>query len=218
METTEDVIDISLDPEIQRKSNHYLISNNLYHQNISNVLLVNSDNTFYSKIIGKPKFTEDEARNIIKQLLEAVKFLNDKKIIHRDIMPENILYNEDTKTIQLSNFMSAIYYTDKLIPEACGVLGYAAPEILEIKGYNKEVDIFSIGVIFYLLLIGKLPFDSIYRNEIIKLTIKCKLNSNLLNNVSPNCKDLLISMLMKDPKQRITVDDALNHPFIVNSS
>lgn len=100
-----------------------------------------------------------------------------------------------------------------------GTLSYVAPEVLTMQGYGKEADLWSVGVILFLLLCGKLPFDGEDHNEIIRSTIQAdlKVNPNVWNRLSEDAKNMMTSLLNKNPKERITARDALRHPFIVNT-
>ena len=97
----------------------------------------------------------------------------------------------------------------------CGTLAYVAPEVLKLKGYDKAVDIWSIGVIMYLLIRGGLPFDGRTKNQIIRRTLQYTPSYRHMNwqQVSDDCRDLVVRLLNKNPKERITMNEALKHPF-----
>jgi serine/threonine protein kinase len=99
---------------------------------------------------------------------------------------------------------------------ACGTLSYVAPEVLTMQGYGKEADLWSVGVIMFLLMCGKLPFDGDDHNEIIRNTIQAELKPNLTiwNKLSEEARSLMNGLLNKVPKDRITAREALKHPFI----
>lgn len=208
----EQTITQTISDEEQRRLNHEKISRLLNHPNICNVI---HENNLFNEIIGKPRYTEDMARDIIKQLLQGVEYLHKMKYIHRDIKPENIFYDKKTGLIRLANFEYAIYYNNVPIKDACGTLSYTAPEILDSKKYTNKVDVWSVGIIFYLLLFGKLPFDGDCHYDIILNTINSSLtlNQKILDELSEDCIDLLISMLTKDPNMRISAEVALEHRF-----
>lgn len=99
--------------------------------------------------------------------------------------------------------------------ESCGTPAYVAPEVLNKNGYYKEVDVWSTGVILYTMLARALPFHSSDRKKTFKL-IKEEdpdLSAEVWSTISDKCKDLMLKMLIKDPKQRISVDEALKHPL-----
>eukprot|EP00401_Gymnodinium_catenatum_P069634 CAMPEP_0117548976 /NCGR_PEP_ID=MMETSP0784-20121206/47926_1 /TAXON_ID=39447 /ORGANISM="" /LENGTH=157 /DNA_ID=CAMNT_0005345947 /DNA_START=227 /DNA_END=697 /DNA_ORIENTATION=+ len=103
---------------------------------------------------------------------------------------------------------------------ACGTLSYVAPEVLTMQGYGKEADLWSVGVIMFLLMCGKLPFDGDDHNEIIRSTIQAdlKVNPAVWSKLSDEAKSLIMALLNKNAKERITARDALRHPFITKNS
>lgn len=109
---------------------------------------------FYQKLISKSSnFTEDEIKKIMKQLISAVKYLHDKEIMHRDIKPENIFFlKNDELDLKLGDFGLAEYEKkDNLLSIRCGTPGYVAPEIFLNKKYSKKCDMFSLGVLLYVM-------------------------------------------------------------------
>ena len=100
---------------------------------------------------------------------------------------------------------------------ACGTLSYVAPEVLTMQGYGKEADLWSVGVIMFLVLCGKLPFDGDDHSEIIRSTMQAELkpNPNVWSKLSEDARTLITALLNKNPKDRITARNALRHPFIL---
>ena len=164
---------------------------------------------------------EERAAQIIQQLSTAVYFLHEYGIVHRDLKPENILLitkGENSK-IKLADFgVSKILGPNEQCTESFGTISYVAPEVLQGKPYNKSVDLWSVGVIIYLLLSGFLPFDDENsENEIIKQTIEndVSFDSSVWDNISHEAKDLIRSLLCKEPDKRISIKEVLEHPWIV---
>ena len=182
--------------------------------------------TLKQYIKNNENISEDNARIIIKQLLTALSYLHYTcDICHRDVKPENIMFKEknDINHLKLLDFgLSLDSFESKKHLENCGTLVYMAPELLinNIK-YTKGVDVWSVGIILYMLLMkGKNPFynkgDS--RETIIKnirsnnVIFSCD-NDNL-NQISKMGKDLINKLLKKNPLYRYTIRSALEHPWI----
>jgi serine/threonine protein kinase len=170
--------------------------------------------------------SENNARIIIKQLLTALSYLHYAcDICHRDIKPENIMFNEknDINSLKLLDFgLSLENFESKNYLENCGTLVYMAPELLinNIK-YTKGVDVWSVGIILYMLLMkGKNPFYN--RGDSKETVIKNIRNNNVIfnndineeNNISNMGKDLINKLLKKNPLYRYTIRSALEHPWI----
>jgi len=133
--------------------------------------------------------------------------MHSKNIIHRDLKPENIIFKSsdyiDVGIVDLG-FATLEKDYDKLF-KRCGTPGYVAPEILNDKPYNCKADIFSLGIIFYMLLNGKVPFYGKSYREIVYKNMKgdIDLPNKFLSFMSKETLDLLRKMLEKDPKKRI---------------
>jgi len=138
----------------------------------------------FERIVGRPRFSELEAAQLIKPLLESVAYLHDLGIVHRDLKPENILCGEELDDLKIADFgLSKMILPKEKMDAACGTLSYVAPEVLTMQGYGKEADLWSVGVIMFLLLCGKLPFDGDDHNEIIRSTIQVCASSNALHSL-----------------------------------
>eukprot|EP00826_Nyctotherus_ovalis_P049938 TRINITY_DN6071_c0_g1_i2.p1 TRINITY_DN6071_c0_g1~~TRINITY_DN6071_c0_g1_i2.p1 ORF type:complete len:349 (+),score=95.38 TRINITY_DN6071_c0_g1_i2:237-1283(+) len=184
-------------------------------------------------LIAKQDISEEQAALVTYYILEALQYLHSCGIVHRDIKPENVLIEtvprgteELIVNVKLIDFgFSRIFLPGQILVEQCGTLSYVAPEVLLKKGYGKEVDLWSLGVMLYLMLCGELPFDSRNRNDIVNKTIYDEINYNAgeLKYLSPSgiivarvvAKDLLKKLLEKSPTERITAEAALTHPWIV---
>ncbi len=171
----------------------------------------------FDRIVGRSCFTEDEAYCITHPLMEAVEYLHDMGIVHRDLKPENILCGNDLTDIKIADFgLSMVIFPDEVMKLPCGTLSYVAPEVLTLSGYGKESDIWSIGTILYLLLCGGLPFDGETRKDIMSKTIAAKLDLDnpSWDSLSPDCQGIILGMLNKDTKKRLTATEALDHPWM----
>lgn len=157
----------------------------------------------FERIVGRPRFSELEAAKLMKPLLESVAYLHDLGIVHRDLKPENILCGENLDDLKIADFgLSKMILPKEKMDAACGTLSYVAPEVLTMQGYGKEADLWSVGVILFLVLCGKLPFDGDDHNEIIRSTIQAdlKVNPNVWHKLSDDAKSLICALLNKSPK------------------
>ena len=170
------------------------------------------------KIIALKKYTgfdEKDICEIIYQLLQALSFIHNQNIVHRDIKPENILFanKKDYSTLKLIDFGLSTYM-DKS-KNIVGTPYYMAPEMTEGRSYPQS-DIWSLGVIIYLSLTGKYPFDSKDNSELFKKIKNEELNVEPLNEseCSDEAKDFVIKCLTKDYEKRMTTAECLSHVWI----
>uniref|UniRef100_A0A7S4DNF8 Protein kinase domain-containing protein n=1 Tax=Lotharella globosa TaxID=91324 RepID=A0A7S4DNF8_9EUKA len=168
----------------------------------------------FERIISRKVLPEFTVKSIIFQLLSAVSYLHRRGIAHRDLKPENVLctsIDDDTKVIIADFGLSKFARPTEMMKMPCGTLAYVAPEVLSHKGYSKGVDVWSLGVIFYLLLRGGLPFDGKSKADVVHRTLTAQVSFRhpRWKYVSPMACNLILKLLVKDPKSRISVDDAL---------
>ncbi|KAI9988271.1 hypothetical protein PInf_021669 [Phytophthora infestans] len=179
----------------------------------------------FERIVKKNFYSEREARDLVKVLLQTIAFCHDADVVHRDLKPENLLLSsaEDDADIKLADFgfaKKAIQNGDAGLSTACGTPGYVAPEILMSKPYGKEVDIWSIGVITYILLCGYPPFHHDNQGVLFRL-IKAgryEFDSPYWDDVSVEAKDLISKMLFLKPVERWTARQLLEHPWIAGDA
>jgi len=163
---------------------------------------------------------------LLTSLLNAVSYLHSRGIVHHDIKPENIIVDYTLNTLKLTDFGSAKLSSKSLEGAVGGTLNYMAPEVLlNMRGghnvCDKAVDIWSIGVLSYLLISGNHPFDSKKSTENILNRIiagKFKFEGPIWEKVPKECKDFIKRCLVVDPKKRATVGDLLKHPWINNNA
>jgi calcium/calmodulin-dependent protein kinase I len=165
---------------------------------------------------------EEEASLVTSQLLETLVYLQELKIMHRDIKSENVLVrrNEESGEVQqafLIDFGLATFCDYSEEKQMCGTIGYVAPEVLLGKGYGRAVDVFSLGVLMFFMMTGELPFEDKSDGQIIEFTIhnSLPLKSSLFGHLSKELPDLLKKMTEKDPKERYTVEECLEHRFFL---
>ena len=142
--------------------------------------------------------------------------LHSNQIVHRDLKPENLIFrDENLSSLVIIDFGLSTTCKDGALYTRCGSPGYVAPEILNNLGYGCKVDIFSVGVIMYILLTSKFVFNAKDYNEILKKNRQCKVifPRKLWENLSEEAQDLCQKMLQKSADQRISAKDALEHKW-----
>lgn len=173
----------------------------------------------FDYITEKNKLNEDEAGKVFRQIMLAINHLHFKGICHRDIKPENLMFlDKDYESpLKLIDFGLAKILENKheLMGTRIGTPFYISPEILK-GSYSLKTDIWSAGVILYILLCGYPPFYSDSDSEIFKLILNGSYNfrGKEWRRVSPSAKHLIRSLLVADPDLRYTADKALKHPWL----
>jgi polo-like kinase 1 len=169
------------------------------------------ENRDLSYLIDKrKKLKEIEVQYYITQLIQALIHLHDRNIVHRDLKLGNIFLTGKME-LKLGDFGLAkkLSFRDEKISEMVGTPAYMAPEILENKGYSLEVDIWSLGVIMYYLIIGKLPFNKPNQEDIKSVSYTFPKKAI----ISIAAKSLIEQILVKDPKERPSLKQILRHDF-----
>ena len=161
------------------------------------------------------KLSETISRNIFIQLIETIKYIHSKGIVHRDIKPDNILLNLNNN-IKLCDFgVSKEIKKGQLITDSSGTPAFIAPEILLDDPYDPYMtDIWSSGVVLYLMVSGFFPFTGINESQLHKNILSGKFPK--IQNISNNLNDLISKILEVDPKKRIKIDEILSHPWVRN--
>ncbi|CAK80762.1 unnamed protein product (macronuclear) [Paramecium tetraurelia] len=179
----------------------------------------------YSGIILTKK--ETIARVLFIQILEAIKYMHENYCCHRDLKPNNILCAHDGKSIKITDFNFNDRYKEfgdlnqhgKIeMWTYTGTVAFSAPEIFSGNLYNEQVDLWSAGVILYVMLSGELPFNQEYLNDLIEQIRQCKYEFTgiIWDQISESAKDLITNLLQLDPEKRFTPEQALNHPWITH--
>lgn len=169
----------------------------------------------YDEIIFKKKIDEAPACHIITQVIEAIAFCHRRGIVHRDIKPENILLDSKRRyNTKLVDFGSSWRIEEgKRFQHMVGTAYYIAPEVL-LNDYDQKCDIWSIGVILFMMLTGNPPFDGKDDREIIRNIRIGQFSMKELKTKSTECKDFIRLVLAVDPKRRLSAKEAMRHPWI----
>jgi serine/threonine protein kinase len=173
----------------------------------------------FDRIIEKGHFSEADASRSFVQMVEALEYLHSKQIVHRDLKPENLLFATKAANapIKLIDFGLAGSCKDGLLKTPCGTPNYVAPEILRRAKYGTQADMWSIGVILYIILCGFPPFYD-ENDDLGRLYRKIKraeydMPSPYWDSISKGAKDLVRKLLQPDPKKRLTSKNTLEHPW-----
>ncbi|MCJ1243067.1 hypothetical protein MMC30_000263 [Trapelia coarctata] len=178
----------------------------------------------FDRICEYGKFTEKDASNTIRQVLDAVDYLHYNNVVHRDLKPENLLYltKDPQSQLVLADFGIAkmLDTSDEVLTTMAGSFGYAAPEVMLKRGHGKPVDMWSLGVITYTLLCGYSPFRSENLPDLIE---ECKhgrivYHERYWKDVSKEAKDFINRLLQPDPNRRATSEEALLDVWIVGDT
>eukprot|EP01107_Rhizomastix_libera_P014278 TRINITY_DN4403_c0_g1_i1.p1 TRINITY_DN4403_c0_g1~~TRINITY_DN4403_c0_g1_i1.p1 ORF type:complete len:317 (+),score=90.22 TRINITY_DN4403_c0_g1_i1:64-951(+) len=174
----------------------------------------------FDRIVSKQFYSEQDAAAVVYQILAALQYLHSLNIVHRDLKPENLLLKskEDDIEIRIADFgFSKIMGESVMLATACGTPSYVAPEVLEAKGYGKEVDMWSVGVITYILLCGFPPFFGETVPEIFEQILAAKYDypDEYWEIVSDDAINFIDSLLVREPSKRMTADQAIQHPWIM---
>lgn len=181
----------------------------------------------FDQLTKRVYFSERHARAIMRQLLSALMHIHTHGYVHRDLKPENILLTESGQ-VKIADFGLAIVLPAgaPLLHEVCGTPGYMAPEVIECHihpttadGYGRPVDLWACGVIMYTLLVGFPPFWSSSRIQLMRMIRAGRYSfvSTYWDHISVEAKDLISKLLVVDPRRRLTVDQALDHAWILGS-
>ncbi|KAI3682810.1 hypothetical protein L1987_83091 [Smallanthus sonchifolius] len=165
--------------------------------------------------VAKSRFSEDLSRRYFQQLISAVGYCHSRGVFHRDLKPENLLLDENWN-LKVTDFgLSALteqIRPDGLLHTLCGTPSYVAPEVLLKKGYDgAKVDIWSCGIILFVLNAGYLPFND--PNLMVLYKKICSGEFRVPRWTSPDLKKLLSRLLDTNPQTRITVEEIINDPW-----
>lgn len=199
-------------------------------EDASNVYLVMEwlgGGELFTRISEIGQYTEKNAANLVVSMLNGIKYCHRRNVVHRDIKPENFVFarppseKSEATDIKLTDFGIAHYSEDPMVPckTLIGTPLYMAPEILMQQGYGPSSDLWSLGVIVYIMLAGYAPFDD---NDLEQLVKKIKYRTVKFDGpewvlISEQGKQFITNLLDKDPSKRMTAEEALNHKWLRNN-
>ncbi|KAI4348853.1 hypothetical protein L6164_009523 [Bauhinia variegata] len=177
-----------------------------------------SGGELFDRIVERGRYTERKAAKLARTIVSVIEACHSLGVMHRDLKPENFLFvneEEDSPLKAIDFGLSVFFKPGEIFTDVVGSPYYVAPEVLR-KRYGPEADVWSAGVIIYILLRGVPPFWGESEKEIFREVLHGDLDfsADPWPNISEDAKDLVRKMLVRDPKQRITAHEVLCHPWI----
>ncbi|GAB2267006.1 Calcium-dependent protein kinase 14 [Dionaea muscipula] len=174
----------------------------------------------FDRIVARGHYTERAAATTLRTIVEVVQMCHKHGVMHRDLKPENFLFanKKETAALKVIDFgLSVFFKPGQRFDEIVGSPYYMAPEVLK-RNYGPEVDVWSAGVILYILLCGVPPFWAETEQGVAQAIIRSvvQFKREPWPKVSDNAKDLVKKMLDPDPRRRLTAEEVLDHPWLQN--
>lgn len=157
---------------------------------------------------------EKVAKEYFSQIVRAISYCHQLHVVHRDLKPENVVFFKKQGIVKLTDFgFSNKFYPGQKLETSCGSLAYSAPEILLGDSYDAPaVDVWSLGVILYMLVCGHPPFQEANDSETLTMIMDCKYD--ISHHVSQDCRNLISRMLLRNPEKRATLSEISKHPWL----
>ncbi|XP_029464728.1 SNF-related serine/threonine-protein kinase-like [Rhinatrema bivittatum] len=158
--------------------------------------------------------SEAQAKHYFAQIVHAISYCHKLHVVHRDLKPENVVFFREQGVVKLTDFgFSNRFQPGTMLTTSCGSLAYSAPEILLGDEYDAPaVDIWSLGVILYMLMCGHPPFQEANDSETLTMILDCRYT--VPPRMAPECADLIARMLQRDPLQRASLEEIESHPWL----
>lgn len=173
----------------------------------------------FDRVSTRKKYSEKDAADATYQMLLAVNYIHGKGIVHRDIKLENFLYEKtDTDHLKLIDFgFSKVWNPSIKMKMSCGTLAYVAPEVLA-KNYTDKCDMWSMGVVVFILLVGYMPFSGKEETQMRAIRSGQFTVKDVYKRISPDADDFVRKLIVVDISKRLSAEEALSHPFITKRS
>ena len=174
------------------------------------------------RILDKQKYMESEAKQAIRDIASGVAYCHANNVVHRDLKPDNLLYtsHSPSATLKIVDFgLSKVKADNQLMTTACGTPEYAAPEVLSRQPYTEKCDLWSLGVIAYMLLCGYPPFSASNASQLYKAIRAGEFHyvEDEWKHISMAARDLINNLLVVDPAQRLSASEVLDHPWLASA-
>jgi len=193
-------------PNILRLYGYFYDENRVY------LILEYCKNGELYKVLKKEgRFSEEKASKYIGMLAGALQYCHMKHVIHRDIKPENLLLGAKGD-LKIADFGWSVHAPNNRRQTLCGTLDYLPPEMIEGRDHDSNVDVWSLGVLMYEFLVGSPTFEASEHNETYARISQVDLKYPSF--VSEDAKDLMNRLLVKNPKDRLPLEECMAHPFI----
>ncbi|XP_020216850.2 CDPK-related kinase 5 isoform X2 [Cajanus cajan] len=189
------------------------------HDNVYIVMELCEGGELLDRILSRGgKYTEEDAKAVLRQILNVVSFCHLQGVVHRDLKPENFLFtskDENSKLKAIDFGLSDFVKPDERLNDIVGSAYYVAPEVLH-RAYSTEADVWSIGVIAYILLCGSRPFWARTESGIFRAVLKADpcFDEPPWPSLSDEARNFVERLLNKDPRKRMSAAQALSHPWI----
>ncbi|CAH1412561.1 unnamed protein product [Lactuca virosa] len=226
LKTSIDIEDVKREVEIMKKlpkhSNIVTLKDTYEDDNAVHIVMeLCEGGELFDRIVARGHYTERAAAAIMRTIVEVVQICHMHGVMHRDLKPENFLFANKKETAALKTIdfgLSIFFKPGEVFKEIVGSPWYMAPEVLK-RNYGPEVDVWSAGVILYILLCGVPPFWAETEQGVAEAIIKSVIDfkRDPWPKVSENAKDLVKKMLNPDPKLRLTAQQVLEHPWLFNA-
>jgi len=168
----------------------------------------------YKRLQTKGQFSEKTSARYISDLARALDYCHTKHVIHRDIKPENLLIGAQGE-IKIADFGWSVHAPTSRRNTLCGTLDYLPPEMVEGREHDKQVDVWSLGVLLYEFLVGVPPFEAEGHNATYRRISRVDLKFPSI--VSEDARDLIRKLLVKDPCRRMALQDLPRHPWVLRN-
>lgn len=158
------------------------------------------------------------AREYFRQIVRAISYCHQLHVVHRDLKPENVVFFQKLGVVKLTDFgFSNKFCPGQKLETSCGSLAYSAPEILLGDSYDAPaVDVWSLGVILYMLVCGQPPFQEANDSETLTMIMDCKYT--MPDHVSAGCRKLISSMLVREPEKRASLQQIAVDKWLVENA
>jgi len=168
----------------------------------------------YKSLQNEPNkcFSAQKSAKYISQLTDALIYCHSRKVLHRDIKPENLLLGVNGE-LKIGDFGWSVHAPSSKRETVCGTLDYLPPEMVEGKTHDETADIWSVGVLAYEFLVGIPPFETPSYNATYDRIMNC--DFKFPNHVTEGARDLITNILRKEPKNRLTLAEIAEHPWII---